>query len=184
MSVVLRLRPSFTGLWFCKEGLGREQWSCGGTGFGDTAQFWFNSKSVMLSEVACVVNYWSSSSSSDDCWDAFSSFSCDTGTKKKKFQLHPQGKCLSSGNNTAAAAACDSHLGGIYITGRTNVGKQNKQQKKKSKWKSLKTAAAWGRPRGGVSHLYWKVIHKHGESPWGILCLPFLGTLPAQDVHS
>lgn len=34
----------------------------------------------MLSEVACVGNYWSSSSSSsssDDSWDAFSSFSCD-----------------------------------------------------------------------------------------------------------
>lgn len=39
----------------------------------------------MLSEVACVVNYWSSSSSSsDDCWDAFSSFSCDMEVQKKK----------------------------------------------------------------------------------------------------
>lgn len=57
---------------------------------------------------------------------------------------------------------------------------ENKTNKKKSKWKSLKTAAAWGRPGGGVSHLYWKVIHKRGESPWGILCLPFLGTLPAR----
>lgn len=67
-----------------KKGLGGdEQWSCGGTGFGDTAQFWFNSKSVMLSEVACVGNYWSSSSSSDDCWDSFSSFSCDTEVPKK-----------------------------------------------------------------------------------------------------
>lgn len=52
--------------------------------FGDTAQFWFNSKSVMLSEVACVVNYWSSSSSSDDCWVAFSSFSCDTEGEREK----------------------------------------------------------------------------------------------------
>lgn len=84
MSVVLRLRPSFTGLGFCKGGLGREQWSCGGTGFGDTAQFWFNSKSVMLSEVACVVNYWSSSSSSDDCWEAFSSVFCATEVQEKK----------------------------------------------------------------------------------------------------
>lgn len=39
----------------------------------------------MLSEVACVVNYWSSSSSSsDDSWDAFSSFSCRGGKKQKK----------------------------------------------------------------------------------------------------
>ena len=103
--------PFASGLWFCKGGLGREQWSCGGTGFGDTAQFWFNSKSVMLSEVAGGVNYWSSSSSSDDCWDAFSSFSCDiqvhthththTHTQKRvvKFQLHPERKCLPSGIN-------------------------------------------------------------------------------------
>lgn len=59
-------------------------------------------------------------------------------TKKRvvKFQLHPQGKCLSSGINAAAAAACDSRLGGIYISGRTDVGKQNKQEKK-SKSKRL-----------------------------------------------
>lgn len=58
-----------------------------------------------------------------------------TNKKKRvvKFQLHPQGKCLSSGINAAAAAACDSRLGGIYISGRTDVGKQNKQKKSKPK---------------------------------------------------
>jgi len=50
--------------------------------FGVTAQFWLTVSQYMLSEVACVVvDYWSSSSSSssDDSCDAFSSFSSFLG---------------------------------------------------------------------------------------------------------
>lgn len=75
-----------------------------------------------------------------------------------RFQLHPQGKCLSSGINAAAAAdACDSRLSGIYITRRANVGKQNKQPKKiqlkKAGKNQSKRLQPPGRPGGGASHL-------------------------------
>lgn len=164
----------------CRGGLGREQWSCGGTGFGETAQFWFNSKSVMLSEVACVGNYWSSSSSSDDCWDAFSSFSCDTEVPKKK----KGGQVLAKENAFQVASTGQQPPPVIHVSaGFIKPGVpmwENKTNKKSKRRKSLKTVAAWGRARGGVSHLYWTVIHTRGESPRGILCLPFLGTLPAR----
>lgn len=54
---------------------------------------------------------------------------------------------------------------------------ENKTNRRKSKSKRLQAADD---PEEGVSHLYRKVIHKRGESPSGILCLPFLGTLPAR----